>query len=94
MGMLSSKILSSDQEYEPECDKAIEKIVDEIMNNKSINLSMVPDIIERRVYRNLLIMLIGHIKEALSDLSVIVLNHRITVTVTPVDDSTTDPSPE
>lgn len=75
-----------------ECDAAIERLVDEIMKNRSINLSMVPDIIERRIYRRLLILIVGHIKEALSDVSVDVLNHRITLTITPLDDD--NPSPD
>lgn len=91
MGIVNTK--NAPPETMIECDRAIERLVDEIMNNRSINLSMVPDIIERRIYRRLLILLIGHIKETLSEVSMDVLHHRITLTITPLDDAV-DPSPD
>jgi len=92
MGIVSNKS-PPPEEASIECDKAIERLVDEIMNNRSINLSMVPDIIERRIYRRLLILIIGHIKETLSEVSIDVLHHRITLTITPLSDAV-DPSPD
>lgn len=59
------------------CEKAIEEIVGKFMANSSINSPLVPDFIERQIYRNALTLALGLAEEVLAGAKLEVLGHRV-----------------
>jgi hypothetical protein len=59
------------------CGEAIDEIVDKFMANSSINSPLVPDFIERQIYRNALTLALGLAEEVLAGAKLEVLGHRV-----------------
>jgi len=83
MGNYFSK--EQEQSKKKEIDKNIKELVFNILKNKNINLSFLPDSIERRLYENLLSFGIEEIKELISTVRIQFLNYEITLDMHPLD---------
>jgi hypothetical protein len=62
----------------------ISKFVDELLDNKEVNMSYLPDGVEKQVYKNLLIYGLNIMKEVISTSKVQVVGHEITFTIKPI----------
>jgi hypothetical protein len=85
MGLRLSKITKSTSKKEPppedfydRSSDVIDDIVDRYLHNEFTNNPLVPDFIERRMYRNVVKLMIGIMKDTLETSNVDVLGHRIT----------------
>lgn len=57
--------------------KKIDEIIDSFLMNENINLQLVPDTIERKIYRNVFIVAFGLLDELISNSSIKFLGHEI-----------------
>jgi hypothetical protein len=57
----------------------IREIVENFMKNGSVNNRAVPDFVERAIYENVLVMVMGLLEEVVSATSVEVMGHRLEV---------------
>ena len=64
-------------------DEAVKKFVEQLMNDPNININGFPDYIERKVYENIVTIVMGIVDQVLSSTEVRILNHTISFTVTP-----------
>ena len=55
----------------------IREIVEKFMRNGSVNNRAVPDFVERAIYENVLVMVMGMLEEVVSGTSVEVMGHRL-----------------
>jgi hypothetical protein len=62
----------------------ISKFVDELLDNKEVNMSYLPDGVEKQVYKNLLVYGLNIMKEVISTSKVQVVGHEITFTIKPL----------
>lgn len=69
---------------------AIDDIVDEFMADSAINSAMLPDFIERAVYRNVLQLLLGVAGRVIDTAEVGFLGHNVTMKLSP---DTVPPTP-
>lgn len=58
--------------------EAMKALVDHIMKNRAINISMVPDSIERQLYMNILTAGFAWLKETIDTVHIEILDHVIT----------------
>ena len=72
-----------EEEIEKELKELVVKIVDNMLENDGINSSLLPDYIERKLYTNILIMIISLLKETLETTNVTLLNQKISLKVEP-----------
>lgn len=61
----------------------IEKFVNEILNNKDVNISYLPDGAEKEIYKNLLVYILNITKELIKTAKVELVGHEITFTIKP-----------
>lgn len=72
----------------PKQKDAIDVFIDEVLlKNKDVNCSLVPDFMEKDVYRNVLRVIIGNITEIVKSCRIEILNHVITVHIDPIEAS-------
>lgn len=57
-------------------DKAINDLVDHLLNNANINLTCMPDRFEKKMYVNLIKIIFGNVKELLQTTTIEFFNHR------------------
>jgi hypothetical protein len=84
MGNLNKK--SADKQLSAE-EEAIQRFVKTLLANPKINLSFVPDKMERDVYESVLQSLLESLKVVAGSTRIELLNHVITFQVTPVSSS-------
>jgi len=72
-----------EEEIEKDLKESVMKIVDNMLENDGINSSLLPDYIERKLYTNILIMIISLLKETLETTNVTLLNQKISLKVEP-----------
>ena len=73
-----------EDERDTTTNDVIDAMVERFLCNDRINNPLIPDFIERTIYRNVYRLLIGLIQENLESSSVLLLGHRVTLTMTPV----------
>lgn len=64
--------------------EAIRRVVKQMLADKDIN-TLIPDVIESKIYENLLVVLFGHLKNTLSTTKVQFMEHEITLTIKPLE---------
>lgn len=100
MGNNCTKKSEPPQEIEPplttieelelnEEEQAIERMVDRYLANKQINSKFIPDAIERKMYKNMLRILIGLLKDTFNNAHVDLLGHRVSFSMHPINNETT-----
>jgi len=72
------------QPHTPNRDNDIEKLVQQFLRNRSINLSFLPDSIEKKLYNQLLSFGIEEIREIVSTVKIQFLNQEITLDMHPL----------
>jgi len=70
---------------QPSTSDVIENIVDRFLHSEFTNNPLIPDFIERRLYRNVVKLIIVILKETLETANVDVLGHRIIFSLEPHD---------
>ncbi len=78
MGTSTSKRDLTDEEA------AIDRVVQRLLSNPSVNQAYVPDSLERKVYERLLTQVIGTLKETLESTKIEILDHVITLHMAPL----------
>lgn len=69
---------------------AIKHFVDSLIEDEDINIPYVPDCIERRIYRNVLKLVLGTADRVLQSTFIELLGHRIRFDLEPVSPSSDD----
>ena len=64
-------------------NNAVDKIVDDIMSSNEINITYLPDLVERQIYKNLIIYIFGIVEKVIKTTKIEFLNHEITFNITP-----------
>jgi hypothetical protein len=78
-------ILKKSQKPEKtETDIIIDNLVKKMLENKKINLQLVPDSLEEKMYRTILEVLIAHIEDMTKTIKIQFLNHEITLDFHPI----------
>uniref|UniRef100_A0A6C0E1I9 Uncharacterized protein n=1 Tax=viral metagenome TaxID=1070528 RepID=A0A6C0E1I9_9ZZZZ len=62
----------------------IGKFVDELLDNKEVNMSYLPDGVEKQIYKNLLVYGLNIMKEVISTSKIEIVGHEITFTIKPL----------
>lgn len=70
---------------------SIDEIVDDFMKDKAINNALLPDFIERSIYRNILHLIMGLLGRVLDTTEFSFLGHNITMKLTPEGSKTFPP---
>ena len=66
-------------------EKAINEIVDRYLKDELVNSKFIPDFIEKRLYRNILKLVTGILKDTIENAEIEILGHKITLSMTPID---------
>jgi hypothetical protein len=74
------------------CMDAIDSVVDEFMKDKGLNSSLIPDFLEKRLYKNFLVLALSAMNRVLDTTHVEFLNHRIEFTMKPAPSDGTSTS--
>tara|TARA_B100000941_G_C28311756_1_gene451905 strand:+ start:234 stop:623 length:390 start_codon:yes stop_codon:yes gene_type:complete len=80
--VIDMELDKSAENIENKLNDSVKKLVDDILKNDSINSSLIPDYIERKIYENIFKVFIGLIKEILENTNFNLLNQNIKFTVT------------
>lgn len=72
------------EEHLTDEEKAINDIVERYLNNHLVNCKFIPDFIERKMYRNVLKMIMGILEDTIEKTEIRVLGHKINFTITPI----------
>lgn len=59
----------------------LDEIIDKLIINKDVNMTYLPDAVERQIYRNLLVYFFGILKEVIRSSKIEFFNHEITFTI-------------
>lgn len=59
------------------CSKTIDAVVDEFMKDNGLNVTFIPDFIEKRLYRNVLVLALSAANRVLDTAHVEFLGHRV-----------------
>lgn len=73
-------------------DDTINSIVDRYLKNPSMNNTLLPDVVERMIYINILRMLIGILNDSFANAHIDMLGHRVTFFVQPLPTTPLDNS--
>ena len=68
---------------------AIDKIVDDLIQKKEINITYFPDIVEKQIYKNFIIYFFGLIKIIINSTKIEFLNHEILLSIQPKKNNNT-----
>lgn len=61
----------------------IDKFIDELLNDKNINIKYIPDLAEREIYKNVFLLLIRVIDHTIKSSKIEFLGHEITLSLKP-----------
>lgn len=61
----------------------VDKIVENLLSKKDVNMSYVPDVVEKEIYKNLIIYFFGIFKEVVDTTKIEFLEHEITFIMKP-----------
>ena len=84
MGTGASKRDEKEEVYKSESSKVINEIVDRYLPDELVNNPRIPDFIEKRLYQNVVKIIIGIIKDTSEHPSVELLGHKITFSMEPI----------
>lgn len=90
MGLTKSKPLRGAAEPEPRGPSGdqlsadrLDSVVDAFMEDNRINNPLIPDFVERALYRNVLKLVVGLVQQSLGTVGVDFFGHRIRVSLEP-----------
>jgi len=61
----------------------IDKFIDELLNDKNVNIKYIPDKAEKEIYKNVFLLLIRVIDHTIKSSKIEFLGHEITLTLKP-----------
>lgn len=64
--------------------EAIRKLVNDMLKDKNINNTLIPDIIEEKIYKSIITVVMSQIKLTLESTKIEFMNHEIHFTVKPI----------
>ena len=70
-------------QFEKKMQGSVKKMVDDMLDNDSVNSSIIPDYIEKKIYTNVFTILIGIMKEVLEDTKINIFNQSISLKMEP-----------
>jgi hypothetical protein len=73
-------------------EEVINSIVERYLKDSRINSKLIPDAVERKIYRNVLKMIVGILKDTVENANIDLLGHRINFSMVPHQQ--TAPQPE
>ena len=62
----------------------IDKFINELLNDKNVNIKYIPDQAERKIYKNVFLLLIRIIDHTIKSSKIQFLGHEITLTLNPI----------
>ena len=68
---------------EEETEEAVDRVISSILSDPNSNISLIPDSLERQIYRKISEGAISSIKTALSQIDVKILGHRLELRLVP-----------
>ena len=72
--------------FEKRMQGSVKKMVDDMLENDSVNSAIIPDYIEKKIYTNVFTILIGIMKEILEDTKINIFNQNISFKMEPIKD--------
>lgn len=66
-------------------NERIERYIDELLADEAVNQQLIPDMMERAMYRNVLRLSVRLLERIVNETEVQVLGHRIRMTLEPDD---------
>ena len=64
-------------------NQRIDELVDKILDDKNINCSFLPDVVEKQIYKNVLTIGLELLKQTLENSKINFIGHEIKFTITP-----------
>lgn len=80
----------SSSELRIRSEKNIDKYISDILKNPETNISWLPDVVERRLYKNIAVMLLNVLETTVENSEIKLLGHHIKFVMDPV--TSTEPS--
>lgn len=74
----------SPNELRSKSEKNIDKYINEILSNPETNISWLPDIVERRLYKNIAVVLLNVVETTVENSEMTFLGHRIKLVMDPI----------
>lgn len=69
------------------CSKTIDAVVDEFLKDNGLNTVFIPDFIEKKLYKNVLVLALSAMNRVLDTAHVEFLGHRIEFVMKPAESS-------
>lgn len=69
----------------------IDEFVEQMLQDPAINISYLPDVVERQIYRNVFQVMLGTLDKLLHDSSIRFLGHEITMSLRPLGPASLEP---
>ena len=66
-------------------EEKIDEFVNEILKDQNININYFPDAVERKLYRNVLILVFSLLNKTVDSASIKVIGHEIKITINPIN---------
>lgn len=77
----------SNKEIKIQSEKKIEEFVQNILDNPDTNISWLPDVVERRLYKNIATIIINLLESTIENSDITFLGHKIRFVIDPQLDS-------
>lgn len=61
----------------------VDQFVDTLLADKDVNIKYLPDFVERQIYRNVIMLLMGLVETALNSSNINFIGHKLTFDITP-----------
>ena len=72
------------------CSKTIDAVVDEFLKDNGLNTVFIPDFVEKKLYKNVLVLALSAMNRVLDTAHVEFLGHRIEFFMKPASENKTD----
>jgi hypothetical protein len=66
----------------------VNEFVEKLLADESVNISYLPDFVEKQIYKNTLNLLIGLLNNTLNTASLNIIGHQLTFSINPLDQTT------
>jgi hypothetical protein len=66
-------------------ESRISELVEKMIANKSVNIGILPNYVERHLYKNLLTTLMGMLEEVINESKIEFMGHRIVMKLVPIE---------
>lgn len=63
----------------------IEEFIESVLKNENINIDYLPDVVEKQIYKNVLLLLFNLIDKSVDKLSIQFIGHEIKLVIQPIE---------